>query len=139
MPGLVTFQDWWMRWAQQVGTLGASGDMKISLFKNDHTPSPTDTLADYVEADFHGYSAQQLDNWNSPSLVGNTAQITHPTVTWTKTAGSPTGLVFGYYVWSDSIGEFWWAERNPFGSVNMSTNGQVYVVNPKIYNGPATA
>lgn len=137
MAGLVTFQDWWARWIQQVAIYGNNGSLKIELFKNDRIPAPTDVVGDYIPADFHGYTPFSLDNWGSPVFVGNTCQITHATIVWTRTTGSPSSLVYGYYVTSDDSGELYWAERNPFGAVNMNTVGQTYVVTPKIYDGPA--
>jgi len=103
----------------------------IGLFKNNHTPTPGDVLADYTPADFGGYSGLVgLSGWSGASLSGDTAQGDWTPVTWTAD-GSGAGDVYGYYVVNNVTGKLAWAELNGAGPVTMNVNGQTFTVVPK--------
>jgi hypothetical protein len=55
-------------------------DLDLHLFKNDHTPAETDTVADYTEADFTGYVLENLISGNWVITPGAPAVGNYPTL-----------------------------------------------------------
>jgi len=89
----------------------------IRLFKNDHVPTESDTVTDYVEADFTGYASITLSNWDDPTYSSGKARIEHPQVSWTNT-GAAAQDVYGYYI-TDASGLLLWAERDPNAPITL--------------------
>lgn len=98
-------------------TLGLEvfGTTKVHLFKNDYTPVPGSLFANFTEADFTGYAAQDLA-MNLPVTVSGKATCTN-NVVMSFTMGTPgtTNTVYGYYVALNAdtfgYGRLLWAER----------------------------
>jgi len=85
----------------------------ISLFKNDHVPAFTDTIADYTPADFSGYVGPTALAWGSAFVNGSDqGEIDALPVTWTHTGGATANTIYGIYVLS-SAGDLIYAERFP--------------------------
>jgi len=104
----------------------ANADLR--LFKNNHTPSPTDTLADFVEADFDGYAPKTLTSWAPPYINGSgKAEIDEINRTFTQTGVGTTCDVYGYYVTKGGL-VLLWAELDPSGPVAMNAIGKSYTV-----------
>jgi hypothetical protein len=110
-----------------------TGDMRISLYKNDVTPDESSVFADFIPADFSGYGGPQtLSNWTGSPGGWDPPRwrISHPAVLWTPTAIT-TNVVYGYYVWQAVYNKLWWAERRPTGGITIGTvAGVPYVVIP---------
>lgn len=104
----------------------------LRLYKNNHTPVDTDTVADYTEANFTGYSSIPLNAWGTAFLNGsNKGQTEMSTQFFTQTGTGTTCDVYGYYV-TDGSGNLIWAELNPDGVFHMVNTGSVYEVTPKL-------
>ena len=109
----------------------------LRLYKNNHTPAPTDTAASYTQADFTGYAAINLVAWGDAYLnAGFVGQIDEINRTFTQTAVTTTCLVYGYYI-TDGFGNLIYAESNPMGAFNMNAAGLVYIVQARmIFDNP---
>lgn len=84
---------------------------KIRLFKNNHTPVFTDTVADYTEANFSGYVGPTSVVWGAAFVNGaNQGEIDAAELTWTHSGGGTANTVYGIYV-TDSAGNLCYAER----------------------------
>jgi hypothetical protein len=71
---------------------------QVHLFKNDHIPTVTDILADYVEADYQGYGSLAIA-WAPPFIDGDgKAQVLGTPCVFLKLAGGVSNTVFGVYV-----------------------------------------
>jgi len=103
----------------------------VRLYKNDYTPTDTDTVANYVEADFNGYSAQAAVGWSAATGDGLGRAFTQATqLVYTKAAGGTTNQIYGYYV-TDAGGNLLWAERDPNAPIPMVNTGDQYKVTPR--------
>ena len=103
----------------------AQTNLKLHLFKNNVTPTKTDTISTYTESTGTGYASVTLTPANfSTSTVGSTTTTSYPTVTFTYT-GSES--VYGYYVTNNDSTIVLWAEA--FSSVFSipAGGGQVLV------------
>lgn len=103
---------------------------RIFLFINDYTPAAADTFASYVLATFPGSEVEhRLNAWGAVATVGGIATMSHPTVTWTRSASGPSQTVYGIVV-VDELNEVLYAERNPAGGIPMASIGDSYNYTP---------
>ena len=86
-------------------------DLDLKLFKNNHVPADTDDASDYIEADFTGYVAEQLNQATWVYTPGAPGRATYGDVVFSSTAGSQSQIVYGYYVVQRNTGDLMWAER----------------------------
>lgn len=85
--------------------------MTIRLFQNDHNPASTDTEADYVEADFGGYSGSQELAWGIPFVNGSgNGEVNAAQVEWNCDGTGSDNLIYGVYV-TDGDDNLTYAER----------------------------
>lgn len=93
---------------------------KIHLFKNDHVPAVTDTVAAFTEADFSGYLAITPIPFNAAFINGDDkGEIDADPVTWNHSGGATSNTVFGIYV-TTLAGDLFYAER--FGAPIVMAN-----------------
>lgn len=107
----------------------APQDLVLRLFKNNITPSETDTAATYTEADFTGYSAITLTgaSWGSPS--GGSIAYAQQTFT---ASGSPNNDVYGYYYTQVTSGILVMAERDSNAPFQVRNAGETIKITPTI-------
>jgi hypothetical protein len=110
----------------------AAQNLVLRLFKNNKTPSETDTEADYTEADFTGYSAPTLTGASWVSTPGAPSQVAYAEQTFSSSAGSQSQPVYGYYLTQASSGKLVWAERFTAGPYTITNNGDQIKVTPVI-------
>jgi hypothetical protein len=109
----------------------AAQNLVLRLFKNDVTPADTDTVSNYTEADFTGYSAVTLTGANWTATPGDPTEIAYAQQSFTSSAGSQNQTIYGYYLTRATGGELIIAER--FGtSYTIQNNGDTIKVTPKI-------
>lgn len=110
--------------------------LTLRLFKNNHTPSISDTNSSYTEADFSGYASQAWNAWGSPSLdANNNDQFAHAAKTSTHNGGATNNQIYGYYA-TDGAGDVVLAESNGVsGGVAMAGSGFTYTVTGNFYFG----
>jgi hypothetical protein len=107
----------------QLNSLG-----RLRLFKNDVTPADSDTVGTYVEATFPGYAVQTTPSFTVASSVTGVAQITHPALTFLRSAGGSGDTIYGYYVTDAAGTTLYWAERDPSAPINMNVVGNSYAI-----------
>ncbi len=71
---------------------------QLKLFRNDHTPDPaTDTLGDYTEANFSGYSSEAI-GFSGSEIEGNKAVRVSGAVAFTHNGGGVSNDIYGWYL-----------------------------------------
>jgi hypothetical protein len=106
----------------------AGGALKLKLFKNNATISPTTVAGDLTEADFNGYSARTLAraSWNAPSTNGDgKAEIRYSADQTYDFASAQS--IYGYYL-TDSSDVLIAVEK--FTAVRNQVIGDQYVIQP---------
>lgn len=110
----------------------APQNLVLRLFKNNKTPTETDTEADYTEADFTGYAAATLTGASWTSTPGAPSEVSYAQQTFTSSAGSQSQPVYGYYLTQAISGKLVLAERFTDGPYTIVNNGDQIKVTPKI-------
>lgn len=102
----------------------------LKLYKNNITPSDTDTDATYTEATFSGYSAITLTgaSWNS-AASGSISYGSQQTFTCDASA---TDDIYGYYVVQTTSGILLWSERDASAPFAVRNSGDAIKITPSI-------
>ena len=108
----------------------APQNLTLKLFKNNITPSDTDTAATYTEATFTGYSAISLTgaNWNAAS----SGTITYNAQQTFTCSGTSSESIYGYYVVQASSGTLLYSERDASAPFTITTSGDAIKLTPTI-------
>ena len=91
---------------QDTFNTGAGGwTPTLYLYKNDYTPVAGSDVGDFTEADFPGYSRNELNNWSTPTTDddGN-ALMTDALHLYEMEDVSPTNTVYGYLIALPDVG-----------------------------------
>lgn len=108
----------------------APQNLVLRLFKNNITPSDTDTAGTYTEATFPGYAAITLTgaSWNTASggTISYGAQQTF------TCSGTSTDDIYGYYVTQASSGVLLYSERDGAAPFAVRNNGDNIKLTPTI-------
>jgi hypothetical protein len=108
----------------------ATANLRLHLFQNNYTPADGDTVANYTEANFTGYSPPILGPWTPATIAAPRAVATCTPVLFAVGPVPTVGnQVYGYYV-TDVTGSLVWAERDPGAPVPMLNNGDQYRITP---------
>lgn len=94
--------------------LNSMPSSQLRLFQNNFIPNDDSRLADFVEANFSGYSRVDLTWGGFPILLGDgKAQITadQSPVTFSYNGGLISNIVYGFYVADPTRGKVLWAQR----------------------------
>lgn len=107
----------------------------LRLYVNDHTPTPADTAADYVEPTGSWYAPLILDQWgqtyNTATGLGRVDNVIR---TYTAAGTLADESVYGYWVATDNF-QLVWAERGPLSPYPMNTAGRTVRVLPRLSTG----
>lgn len=108
----------------------AAQNLSLRLFKNNITPSDTDTAVTYTEAVFPGYAAITLTGatWGAAS-AGTISYGSQQTFTCT---GSSTDDIYGYYVTQVTSGVLLYSERDAAAPFSIRNNGDNIKITPSI-------
>jgi hypothetical protein len=108
----------------------AAENLSLRLYKNNITPSDTDTAATYTEATFPGYAAITLTgaSWGAPS--GGT--ITYGAQQTFTCSGTSTDDVYGYYVVQVTSGTILYSERDASAPFAVRNSGDYIKITPTI-------
>lgn len=108
----------------------APQNLVLKLYKNNITPSDTDTAGTYTEATFGGYAAITLTgaSWNAASS-GTIAYGSQQTFTCNATA---TDDIYGYYVVQSSSGTLLYSERDANAPFAVRNSGDAVKITPTI-------
>jgi hypothetical protein len=108
----------------------APQNLLLKLYKNNITPSDTDTAGTYTEATFPGYSAITLTgaSWNT-AASGTIAYSAQQTFTC---SGVATDDIYGYYVVQASSGTILYSERDGSAPFAIRNSGDAVKITPTI-------
>jgi len=108
----------------------AAQNLVLKLYKNNITPSDTDTAGTYTEATFPGYSAITLTgaSWGTASS-GTISYGAQQTFTCT---GTSTDDIYGYYVVQTTSGTILYSERDASAPIAIRVNGDAIKITPTI-------
>lgn len=108
----------------------APQNLLLKLYKNNITPSDTDTAGTYTEATFPGYSAITLTgaSWNA-AASGTIAYSAQQTFTC---SGVATDDIYGYYVVQASSGIILYSERDGSAPFAIRNSGDAVKITPTI-------
>jgi hypothetical protein len=103
----------------------------LKLYKNDYTPTNTDTSASYTVANFDGYADQPLTRagWNAATTNGSGEAESTYSIEQSWTCNSGTQTIYGYYVLGATSGKVLWAER--FTTTRTLAAGDMLKMTPK--------
>ena len=108
----------------------APQDLVLKLYKNNVTPSDTDTAATYTEATFPGYAAINLGgaSWNA-AAAGSIAYSAQQTFTC---SGVATDDIYGYFLVQLASGVLIWSERDASAPFAIRVSGDAVKLTPTI-------
>jgi hypothetical protein len=108
----------------------AAQDLRVRLFKNNITPSDTDTGATYTESTFPGYAFIALPgaSWNA-AAAGSIAYSSQQT--WTC-SGAAAENCYGYYILQSVSGILMWSERDASAPFAIANSGDQVKLTPQI-------
>lgn len=107
----------------------AASNLTVRLFKNNITPSDSDTAGTYTEAAFTGYSAAALTAGTWGAASGGTitygAQLTY------TCSGLSSESIYGYYV-TNAGGVLLYSERDASAPFLIVNSGDAIKLTPTI-------
>lgn len=108
----------------------APENLVLRLFKNNITPSDTDTAGTYTEATFPGYSAITLTgaSWGAASA----GSITYSAQQTFTCSGTSTDDIYGYYITQTTSGVLMWSERDGAAPAAVRVSGDAIKITPAI-------
>jgi len=108
----------------------APQNLVLKLYKNNITPSDTDTAATYTEATFGGYAGITLTgaSWGAASS-GTITYGSQQTFTCNATA---TDDIYGYYVVQSVSGTLLYSERDANAPLAIRNSGDAIKITPTI-------
>jgi hypothetical protein len=113
-----------------LAALIAAVKLKVKLYKNNFSPVGATVPADFTEADFTGYAAQNVPPLTPVFLNdSNQAEFDATAINiWTATDAVSPNTIYGYYVEDTTAGPvLLWAEK--FDTpVDMTTGGKTLIL-----------
>ena len=108
----------------------APQNLVLKLYKNNITPSDTDTAATYTEAAFGGYTAITLTgaSWGSAS----SGTITYGSQQTFTCNAAATDDIYGYYVVQATSGTLLYSERDSDAPLAIRNSGDAIKITPTI-------
>lgn len=108
----------------------APENLVLRLYKNNITPSDTDTAATYTEATFTGYAAITLTgaSWNA-AAAGSITYGSQQTFTCSAVAVDD---IYGYYITEITSGVLIWSERDGAAPFAIRVSGDAVKITPTI-------
>ena len=108
----------------------ASQNLVIKLYKNNITPSDTDTAGTYTEATFPGYAAITLTgaSWNAAA----SGTITYSAQQSFTCSGVSTDDIYGYYIVQLGSGILLYSERDGAAPFAVRNSGDAVKITPSV-------
>lgn len=103
----------------------------VYLYTNDYTPTPADSIGNYVAATFPGSGGIAL-NWSaSPMLTGSgSGRIEADAVIWTPVMPFGAQDCYGYYVVRSTPFGIAWAERFVGAAISVGGSASPFTLIP---------
>lgn len=108
----------------------APQNLVLRLYKNNITPSDTDTAATYTEATFPGYAAITLTGASWSAASGGT--ISYSAQQTFTCSGVATDDIYGYYVTQVTSGTLLYSERDTAAPTAIRNSGDNIKITPTI-------
>lgn len=108
----------------------APQNLVLRLYKNNITPSDTDTAATYTEAAFLGYSGITLTGASWSAAAGGS--ITYGAQQTFTCTGASVEDIYGYYVTQTTSGILLYSERDTAAPFAVRNNGDNIKITPTI-------
>ena len=102
---------------------GATGDVKLLLYKSNTTLTEATAYADLTIADFTGYADATLTGASWTITDADPSVSSYAKVTFTSSAGSQNQNVYGYVVTNSAKTIALWGETFTDGPYNIANNG----------------
>jgi len=109
---------------------GATGDVKLMLYKTNTALTETYAMGDATVADFTGYSTVTLTGASWTITDADPSSASYAKQTFTSTAGSQNQNVYGYVVTNSAGTIALWGETFSDGPYNIANNGDKIEVTP---------
>ena len=107
---------------------GATGDVKLKLYKSNTTLSETTAIGDLTIADFTGYADATLSGASWTITDADPSSASYAKQTFTSSAGSQNQAVYGYVVTNSGGTIALWGETfsdGPYTIVNIGDKIEV--------------
>jgi hypothetical protein len=101
----------------------------LRLYKNNITPSDTDTAATYTEATFPGYAAITLAGASWGAAAAGSISFAQQTFTC---SGVATDDIYGYYLTQLTSGIIMWSERDASAPRLVRNSGDAVKITPNL-------
>lgn len=108
----------------------APQNLVLRLYKNNITPSDTDTAATYTEATFPGYAGIALTGASWSAATGGT--ITYGAQQTFTCSGTSVDDIYGYYVTQAVSGVLLYSERDGAAPFAVRNSGDNIKITPTI-------
>ena len=108
----------------------AAQNLLLKLYKNNITPSDTDTAGTYTEATFPGYAAITLTGASWGTAAAGT--ITYGSQQTFTCSGTATDDIYGYYIVQASSGTLLYSERDGAAPFAIRNSGDAVKITPTI-------
>lgn len=109
---------------------GATGDLKLKLYKSNTTLTEATAIADLTLADFTGYADITLTGASWGITDADPSVASYAQQTFTSSAGSQNQPVYGYVVTNSGGTIALWGETFSDGPYTIVNNGDVIKVTP---------
>lgn len=111
-------------------------ELDLHVYKNDYTPNDDTELADFIEANFAGYAAEQLDSAVYAITVPGPgtsipASAEYDDIEFASSAEQAANNNYGYYVTRRITGDLLWCERFSDGPYTIATADNKFTINPR--------
>jgi hypothetical protein len=91
--------------------LQGAGVITCHLYVNNHVPDDSDSIGDYVEADFGNYSPRTVDSWEAPlQREEGVVTVSAMGVQFTYDGTGGTEKIYGAY-FTDHLGQLLWVQE----------------------------
>lgn len=108
----------------------APENLVLRLYKNNITPSDSDTAVTYTEATFPGYAAITLTGATWGAAAAGT--ITYGAQQTFTCSGVATDDIYGYYITQATSGVLMWSERDGAAPFAIRNSGDAVKITPTI-------
>jgi len=110
-------------------------DLLVHLFRVDRSPEAGDVVASFTEADYEGYSPLAAVDWSEAQTLGGISFVEAAELTFVKGVGGVGNDVYGYFVTDPTGLVLLWAERDPSAPIDLSADGSIYFLTPRLRLG----
>ena len=100
-------------WLARVVDTSSAEDLVVELFRNNYTPTETDTLSNYLTPSFAGYAPVTLTSadWITPYLIPNLGYLQSINPPRYDCTGGVPEIVYGWFMYGATTTKVYAAQR----------------------------